>query len=66
MTLAVHDNGVGFPDDFDFEQPESLGMQLIQALTNQLDGELKVSRENGTSFEVSFLYPKHSAEKLYK
>ncbi len=66
VTLSVNDNGAGFPDDFEIEQSESLGMQLIQALTNQLDGELKVKRENGTTFEVSFKYPKHVTEKSYK
>lgn len=66
MMLGVYDNGVGFPDNFDFEKAESLGMQLIQALTSQLDGELKVSHENGTSFEVTFQYPKSIPEKSEK
>ena len=66
MTLFIHDNGIGFPIEYDLEKSESLGMQLIQALTSQLDGELKVSRENGTTFEVSFPYPKTIAEKSYK
>lgn len=63
ITLTIHDNGIGFPGEFDFEKSESLGMQLIQALTNQLDGELKIIRENGTTFQVSFPYPKIIAEK---
>ena len=66
MTLTINDNGIGFPNDFDFEKSESLGMQLIQALTNQLDGELKVLRENGTSFRISFPYPKNIGEKSEK
>ncbi len=66
MTLKVHDNGIGLPENFDVEKSESLGMQLIQALTSQLDGELKVSHENGTTFEVSFPYPKVHHEKLNK
>jgi two-component sensor histidine kinase len=66
MLLGVYDNGIGLPDNFDFEKSESLGMQLIQALTSQLDGELKVSYENGTSFEVLFQYPKLVAEKTEK
>lgn len=66
MFLLIQDDGVGFPDEYDLEKSESLGMQLIQALTNQLDGELKVSRENGTSFEISFPYPKTISEKSDK
>jgi PAS domain S-box-containing protein len=66
MRLHIADDGVGVPEELDFEQSDSLGMQLIQALTSQLDGELKVSRENGTSFEISFQYPKVTAEKSEK
>ena len=66
MILFIHDDGVGFPQEYDLEKSESLGMQLIQALTNQLDGELKISRENGTSFEISFPYPKTISEKSDK
>ena len=66
IILLVQDNGVGFPEEYDLEKGESLGMQLIQALTSQLDGELIVSRENGTSFKISFPYPKTFAEKSDK
>jgi two-component sensor histidine kinase len=37
---------------------ESLGMQLIQALTSQLDGNLEVERKAGAGFTVIFPYPK--------
>ena len=66
IILFIKDNGVGFPEEYDLEKGESLGMQLIQALTSQLDGELVVSRENGTSFKISFPYPKTIAEKSDK
>ena len=66
IILLIQDNGVGFPEEYDLERGESLGMQLIQALTSQLDGELVVSRENGTSFKISFPYPKTIAEKSDK
>jgi PAS domain S-box-containing protein len=60
-VLAISDNGVGFPADYDFEKSESLGMQLVQALSSQIDGDLKVSQENGSSFEVTFPYPKKAS-----
>ncbi|MBL0103292.1 MAG: PAS domain-containing protein [Bacteroidetes bacterium] len=59
-TLRMSDDGVGLPQGFEVEASESLGMQLIQALTSQLDGELKVSRDKGTTFEVTFTYPRHN------
>ena len=66
IILFIQDNGVGFPEEYDLEKSESLGMQLIQALTSQLDGDLVVSRENGTSFKISFPYPKTISEKSDK
>lgn len=61
VSLKIHDSGIGMPADFKIEESESLGMQLIQALTSQLDGELKVTSDNGTTFEITFPYPKKSA-----
>jgi PAS domain S-box-containing protein len=60
VGLKVHDSGIGLPNEFTMETAESLGMQLIQALTSQLDGELTISKDNGTTFEITFPYPKKS------
>ena len=63
IEIEVSDNGVGLPDDFDFETNESLGVYLVQALTDQLDGSLLVDnnqsenpleKESGASFLVRF------------
>ncbi|MCC7231491.1 MAG: PAS domain-containing protein [Bacteroidia bacterium] len=58
ITLDISDNGTGPPPGFNPETSESLGMQLIQALTSQLDGEMHFSGENGTRFTIIFKYPK--------
>ncbi|MCX6290884.1 MAG: PAS domain-containing protein [Bacteroidetes bacterium] len=58
IRMSISDDGAGLPENFDVEHAESLGMQLITALANQLDGELQVSREKGTKFSVFFKYPK--------
>ncbi|MEO8086585.1 MAG: histidine kinase dimerization/phosphoacceptor domain -containing protein [Bacteroidota bacterium] len=58
MMMTIADNGIGLPNGFDIEKSESLGMQLIIALTSQLDGELKFSGESGTRFSITFTYPK--------
>lgn len=54
LTLAVEDNGVGLPEDFDVDTAESLGLQLVTALAMQVSGNLKVERENGTRFTLNF------------
>ena len=53
-TLTVSDNGVGIPENFDIENLESLGLQLVTSLVDQLDGELEFKRNNGTEFTIKF------------
>jgi len=53
-TLAVEDNGIGIPETFDIETSETLGLQLVQTLTLQLEGEIKFSNNNGTRIEIVF------------
>ncbi len=52
--LTVADNGVGPPPNFDFRATDSLGMQLVTALTNQLDGTITLDRTKGTTFIITF------------
>jgi len=54
--LSVSDNGVGLPPELDIENIEqkSLGLQLVNLLSEQLEGELQINQENGTSFCLVF------------
>ncbi len=56
-VLEVSDTGVGFPPDFDFEKSDSLGLQLINSLTQQISGELKLEKDQGTTFKITFQQP---------
>jgi two-component sensor histidine kinase len=38
-TLSVRDTGIGFPEGFDFHNTESLGLQLVGMMTEQLRGD---------------------------
>jgi PAS domain S-box-containing protein len=53
-SLLVKDNGVGLDSDLDIENTESLGFRLVSALVRQLNGELTIDREHGTSILISF------------
>ena len=55
LFLEVKDNGSGFPDEVDFKNTNSLGLQLVNTLIEQLNGkiELKTTQE-GTSFIINF------------
>jgi PAS domain S-box-containing protein len=57
--LTVSDNGVGIPEGFSIENAESLGLRLINAMVQQLNGKLYVhlpdeARGGGTEFIVEF------------
>jgi PAS domain S-box-containing protein len=54
IILRVADDGIGFPKDLDFRQSESLGLQIANLLVGQLEGTIKLDRENGTTFTVTF------------
>ncbi|HXH13232.1 MAG TPA: histidine kinase dimerization/phosphoacceptor domain -containing protein [Alphaproteobacteria bacterium] len=54
VSLVVRDNGSGIPTELDFRHTESLGMQLVCTLANQLEGMLVLDREGGTTFTLTF------------
>jgi two-component sensor histidine kinase len=53
-TLRVTDDGIGFPEDIDLESTDSLGLQLITTLTNQIEGKIYLDQSKGTSFKIDF------------
>lgn len=54
FTMAVSDNGIGFDIENGLKRPQSLGLTLIKALSEQVGGLVKTSFENGTAFYISF------------
>lgn len=54
VILELGDNGKGLPDEFENIQDETLGLQLVLTLSEQLDGELNVVRKNGTKYLLKF------------
>jgi PAS domain S-box-containing protein len=54
LKLIVGDNGIGLPDNFDVENAESLGLQLVTTLITQIGGELDIQVKDGTKFNIAF------------
>jgi two-component sensor histidine kinase len=48
LTLTVGDTGIGMPPDLDVMQVDSLGLELVRALAQQLHGDLRWERGTGT------------------
>jgi two-component sensor histidine kinase len=57
LHLNVGDNGVGFPENVDFQNTASLGLQLVNSLVSQLEGSIKLVRSSGTEFRIDFCEP---------
>ena len=53
-VLEVSDTGVGFPSDIELGKTDSLGLQLVTSLTQQINGELELERSPGTTFRITF------------
>ena len=52
--LTISDNGIGFPEDIDFRNTNSLGLQLVNTLVEQIDGEITLDYIQGTKFTIIF------------
>jgi two-component sensor histidine kinase/HAMP domain-containing protein len=54
FTLVISDNGVGLPAGMDFKNTDSLGLQLVNALVNQLGGAIMFEGRVGTTIKINF------------
>jgi len=55
IELYFSDNGIGFPKDFDFNNPKSLGLKLVKNLTEkQLKGSVELRTNQRTEFLIKF------------
>ncbi len=52
--LTIADTGPGFPEGLDFQQTESLGLQLVNILVRQLEGTITMENRNGATFQILF------------
>ena len=54
IILSVSDNGIGLPENVNLQKTESLGLQIVLALTKQLQGKIEIGRSKGTEFRITF------------
>jgi two-component sensor histidine kinase len=53
-VLHVRDDGVGFPAGLDFRHADSLGLQLVCLLVEQLGGTIEMTSAHGTHWSLRF------------
>lgn len=66
FSLTISDDGKGLPQDLELESIESLGLQLVNILVDQLDGELELKRAQGTEFTIKFKVAEKDNKELYQ
>ena len=54
ISISVADDGIGIPSKISVENTDTLGLQLVSTLVEQIEGELSLDRENGTKFTFRF------------
>jgi PAS domain S-box-containing protein len=54
LRLTLADDGVGLPTDLVIEKTPTLGLNLVQILSEQLGAKLFMKRNDGTQFEILF------------
>jgi PAS domain S-box-containing protein len=54
LLMTIHDNGPGFKINEVHDKSGSIGLMLIEGLTQQIHGNLMLNTENGTEYKLSF------------
>jgi two-component sensor histidine kinase len=54
FSLTVSDNGKGISENLKLGSLESLGLQLVSILVDQLDGKIELKRNQGAEFKITF------------
>ena len=54
FSLTISDNGIGLPLDFDSENTGSLGMSLMQGLSDDIGARFEIQNDGGTVIAIRF------------
>ena len=54
LVLSIADNGVGLPPGFNFKKSNSMGINLLKGLVEDIDGNFVVENYNGVRYEITF------------
>jgi two-component sensor histidine kinase len=54
IKMLIADNGRGIPEEINYKNTETLGLQLVNTLTEQINGTISMKQNKGTIFEIIF------------
>ncbi|MDI3549541.1 MAG: hypothetical protein PWQ15_643 [Methanobacterium sp.] len=53
-VMKVDDDGIGLPSDLDIDKTDTLGLQLVKNLIEQIDAEINIQVDQGTHITIKF------------
>jgi len=62
ITLAIADNGIGLPPDFDPDRDSAMGLQLIKTLGLQLDGETRIEYRHIPGLRITVTFQRQESD----
>ncbi|MCG2615748.1 ATP-binding protein [Terrimonas sp. NA20] len=68
VELVVSDNGIGIPNDIKERKLNSLGVELIKGLSEDLNGKIEFENADGTKITLTFRFdsPEGPANRRYQ
>jgi PAS domain S-box-containing protein len=54
VVIQVKDDGIGIPESVSFEHTKGFGLELVNMLTEQIGGTIRIERGDGTKFVLEF------------
>ncbi|HEU0063458.1 MAG TPA: histidine kinase dimerization/phosphoacceptor domain -containing protein, partial [Flavisolibacter sp.] len=56
LLLTISDNGIGLPTAFNIKKSDSMGMNLMQGLSEDIGGKFIITSQIGTQIKIAFAY----------
>ncbi|MBZ0202371.1 MAG: sensor histidine kinase [Ignavibacteria bacterium] len=54
FRLSIRDNGAGFPEGYEFDKPDTLGLMIVKTLVSQLSAKIELINKNGVEYIITF------------
>jgi two-component system, sensor histidine kinase PdtaS len=54
LELIIADDGIGLPKDLDYKNTNTLGLQMVNQLVKQINGQIIHGNSHGTEFQIKF------------
>ncbi|GAB3023775.1 histidine kinase dimerization/phosphoacceptor domain -containing protein [Spirosoma pulveris] len=63
--LTINDDGIGFPDGYDVDESNTLGLTMIKGLSRQISGQLRIDGHDGVQISLQFGIVKKTARTTW-